>query len=110
MHEELRTSVEVARSSWVFLIFAMWGGAAHYISGLRAGNRPFSIFELLGDLVISGFSGMLAYALCAHLALGDWLTAAAVGVSGHLGSRSVFIIEQYLKRRLRLMVEKSTDD
>lgn len=88
------------RESWIFLIFAMWGGLCHYIGGVRAKKRPLSLFELAGDLVYSAFAGVMAVAICQHLDVGEWMTAAVAGMSGHMGSRSIFLLERVLKRRL----------
>lgn len=89
------------KHAWVFLVFALWGGLAHHVSKVRQSHITFSVAELFGDLCISGFSGMLAYALARHLAFGDWETAAVVGISGHMGSRTVFILERWLRNKFQ---------
>jgi hypothetical protein len=83
----------------IFFIFALWGGLSHYISIVKGKEKVFSTFELVGDLVISGFSGMVAFAICQHLEMGPYLTGAIVGISGHMGSRSTFLIEKYITNR-----------
>jgi hypothetical protein len=88
------------RESWVFLIFAMWGGLCHYIGGVRAGKRPLSLFELAGDLAYSAFAGIMAAALCIHFELSEWMTFAVSGMAGHMGSRTIFLLEQALKRKI----------
>ena len=88
------------KDSWFFLAFALWGGIANYVGTVRKGHRTFSALELIGELVVSGFSGTLVYALCEHYEMSEWLTIAMVGMGGHLGSRTVFILEKHIKARL----------
>ena len=88
------------QDSWVFLIFALWGGLANYLGTVRRGHRVFSFLELIGELVVSGFSGTLVYAICQEYGISEWLSVALVGMGGHLGSRTVFIIERQIRRRL----------
>lgn len=88
------------RESWLFLLFAMWGGLCHYIGGVRAGKRPISLFELAGDLTYSAFAGVMIAALCIHFRVDEWMTFAATGMGGHMGSRTIFLLEMYLKKRL----------
>ncbi len=87
------------RESWVFLIFALWGGFCHYISSVRTGKRRFSLLELAGDLTYSGFAGLLAAAVAQHFQLSDWATFAICGMAGHMGSRTVFLLERAIKRK-----------
>lgn len=94
------------RDSWVFLLFAMWGGLCHYIGGVRAGKRPLSLFELAGDLAYSAFAGILTAAVCEHFQIGEWLTFASVGMAGHMGSRTIFLLEQAIKRRIKKMEDQ----
>lgn len=88
------------RDSWVFIIFAFWGGLCHYIGGVRRGQRKWSLFEVLGDLVVSGFTGSLGFAGAVYLDLNFAATILVVGMSGHMGARSVFLLERYLLDRL----------
>lgn len=88
-----------SRDSWLFIVFALWGGVANYVSTVRRGHRTFSLIELIGELVVSGFSGTLVYALCVAYDITEWLAIALVGVGGHFGSRTVFLVEKYIKAR-----------
>ncbi len=64
--------------------------------------RPFNFTELVGEIVTSGFVGVLTFWLCEFSSISPLLTAAFVGVSGHMGSRAIFSIEQMMERRLGL--------
>ena len=46
---------------FLFLIMAFAGGTANYISKVKSNHHnAFSVLELLGEWVVSGFSGMKA--------------------------------------------------
>ena len=91
---------EFIRTTWHFLALAMWGGVANYAARVKAGTvAGWSIFELAGDMVISGFVGTLAYVTCKEFGVTEGITAATVGVAGHLGSRTVFIVERVLRAK-----------
>jgi len=87
-----------AAYAW-FVMLAMWGGTANYISRQLRQNLPFSVVELIGEWSISGFSGLLTAYLCTHLELTFAMTAVATGIAGHMGGRSIFIIEQIVLRK-----------
>lgn len=91
---------EFIRTTWQFLALAMWGGVANYAARVKARTvAGWSIFELAGDMVISGFVGTLAYVACKEFGVSEFVTAATVGVAGHLGSRTVFIVERIIRAK-----------
>ncbi len=73
---------------------SFWGGIAGYLRKIKEGHNRFSVTELIGELFISGFVGVLTFLLCQSAQLNPLLTAAMVGISGHMGSRAIFIIEK----------------
>ena len=84
--------------SWVVVI-AMFGGAANFIRKVKSGQaRAFNFVEFVGELVISAFAGIMTYWFCEWANVNPWLTAAFVGVSGHMGSRAIFMGEQTVER------------
>jgi hypothetical protein len=87
--------------AWV-LIIASWGGVANYLHKVKNGNvHAFSVVELVGELVISGFSGLMTFYMCESFnAIPGPMTPVLVGMGGHMGSRTIFLIEQYIKSRL----------
>ena len=83
--------------AWVLGI-AMLGGLAQFYRKVRMGQaRAFNFAELIGELVISAFAGVITFWLCKSTGLNAWLTAAFVGISGHMGSRAIFMGEQVLE-------------
>lgn len=85
---------------WMLLV-ASWGATVNYISRIKRGTvTKFSLIEWLGELVIASFSGILTYWVCLYVHLDPLLTAAAVGVSGHAGGRTVYFFETVFNKKL----------
>ncbi len=85
---------------WVIGL-SSWGGIASYMRKVR-GNviARFSIAELIGELTISAFVGVITFYLCDYAEFAPALTAALVGISGHMGSRAIFSIERVVQQRM----------
>lgn len=83
--------------AWVFAL-ALLGGVASYTQKVKAGISRFNLTELIGDLVTSGFVGLLTFYFCESSAIDGPLQAVFVGISGHMGSRAIFMLEQRLTR------------
>lgn len=84
---------------WVFGL-AMLGGAVSFIRKARQGHvRWFNLAELVGEVITAAFSGVLTFWICEWAAIDPLLTAAFVGVSGHMGSRALFMFEGMLANR-----------
>lgn len=85
--------------AWVVGL-AIWGGVVSYIQRVRAGHiSKFSITEAVGEIVTSGFVGVMTFWLCQSFSLNQLMTAAFVGVSGHMGARGIRLLEGVLERR-----------
>jgi hypothetical protein len=81
----------------MFLV-AMLGGFVAFYRKWKDGNaRAFNFVELIGELVVSGLCGVLAYWAFNGLGVNQWLTAAGVGIVGHMGSRALFMAEKILQ-------------
>lgn len=63
--------------------------------------RAFNIPELLGELMTSAFAGMVTFWLCESAGFSQMLTAALIGISGHMGSRAIFQFEKYIEKKLK---------
>ena len=91
--------VDLLTYAWVFGL-AMLGGAASFVRRVRSGQAKYSnIVELVGELVISAFAGLVTYFLCRSANFDDMLTAAFIAISGHMGTRIIFMLEGVLVRR-----------
>lgn len=88
--------------AWVFGL-AMLGGAASFVRRVRSGQAKYSnIIELIGELVVSAFAGLVTYFLCRSANFDDMLTAAFIAISGHMGTRIIFMFESYLVKKFGL--------
>lgn len=84
---------------WWVLALAIWGGTVNYIRKVKAGEvSRFSITELIGELVTSGFAGFLTFLICSAANIDELITGALVGISGHMGARGIFAAERMLER------------
>lgn len=84
---------------WVIAL-STWGGIAGYIRKLRQGmTKRFSLTELIGEIVVSSFVGVITYFLCKSSNIDETITAAIVGVSSHMGSRAIYLIEILVRKK-----------
>lgn len=88
--------------TWLFMLgFSIWGGLANLVQRYRnSQHRRFSLTEAIGELTISAFAGIVIYNLCDGLGVPRSITAAFVGISGHMGSRLIYVLEHWLKEKL----------
>jgi hypothetical protein len=83
---------------WVIAISAL-GGIVSFMRKVKQGAaRVFNITEFIGEIITSGFVGMLTFWLCEAAGISPLVTAAMVGISGHMGSRAIFLIEKKAER------------
>lgn len=93
-----------AMLSWALLIgLSLWGGFASFMRKMGDGHvRAFNITELIGELSISGFTGVLVANLCDSIGTSAPLKYALVGISAHMGSRALFKLESVLNAKFNL--------
>jgi len=92
------TTYSILTYAWVCGL-AAWGGAVSFIRKVRSGrSRYINVVELVGEIATAAFAGLITFWLCEAAAFDQLITAAAVGVSGHMGSRALFQLETYLHR------------
>jgi len=96
-------------ATWVLAIgMAFAGGFVNWYTKVRQGHtRVFNIVELVGEILISGFVGVAVFMMLASYDQPMGLCAAASGVSGHMGTRLLFLIEQFVSRKIKTEIDKS---
>ncbi len=88
---------------WIMII-AFWAGTVKYLNSLKKNEKP----KLLGwfvDTVTSGFVGVITAMVCQHYQLPDLLIYAITGIMAHNGTRSLYLIGNFLKKNTNLMSE-----
>lgn len=86
---------------WVFAL-SMLGGAVSFARKLRDGvARAFNFSEFVGELVTSGFAGLLTFWLCEAADINKLVSAVLIGISGHMGSRAIFRVEKWAEERFK---------
>jgi hypothetical protein len=88
--------------AWV-LAMSMWGGLVSFVQKVRAGKvRAFNFIEMIGELAVSAFVGVLTFLIAEQANTPELVTAALVGISSHMGTRGLFRLEQFLTKYLGL--------
>lgn len=83
---------------WVFGI-SMLGGAVSFLRKVKKGKtRMWNFMEFIGEIATSSFAGIITFYLCQAGNLSPLMTAALVGISGHMGSRALFRLEAFFMR------------
>jgi hypothetical protein len=95
------TSYSLITYIWVTGL-AVGGGLVSYMHKLQIGVRsPFSLIEFFGELITAGFTGLITFWLCESTGISPLLTAVFVGISGHMGSRALYVIEKIMESRFK---------
>lgn len=90
---------------WV-IVWAVAGGMVSFYRKMKEGHvRAFNFTEFIGELVTSGFAGLLTFWLCEAAEINKLLAAVFIGISGHMGSRVIFLLEKYTGERLEKFTE-----
>jgi hypothetical protein len=101
MNEKDPAAYDLLTYAWVFVLSVL-GGVVAFLQKLRDGNaRVFNLVEFIGELCTSAFTGVVTFYLCEAAQFPPVLTAALVGISGHMGSRGLFLIEKHLTNRFK---------
>jgi hypothetical protein len=94
--------------SWALLIgLSLWGGVASFMRKMGNGHvRAFNFTEFVGELAISGFTGVITANLCDSAGAPAPLKYALVGIASHMGSRALFKLEAVLNAKFNLPVDQ----
>lgn len=79
---------------WVIGLSAL-GGAVAFARKVKEGHaRAWNFAEFFGEICTSAFAGVMTFYLCEWSLMSPLLTAALVGIAGHMGSRAIFLLEK----------------
>lgn len=100
MPEKDPSSYSMITYAWVVALAAL-GGTVNFMRKVKDGAaRAFNFTEFIGELMTSGFAGLLTFWLCEWAGIDKMLSAVMIGISGHMGSRAIFKIEKWAEERL----------
>lgn len=89
------TSYSLLTYAWIVTLSAI-GGIISYLKKAKT----FSITEFITEILTAGFVGVITFWLCEQATIDPLTTAALVGVSGHMGSRALYMLERFFKGQL----------
>ena len=75
-----------------------WGGVVNYITTLRSGRKKFQAKELIFDLVVSTFAGLITFYFCRAAGISETMSAVLIAISGHMGTRAIAGFETVYRR------------
>ena len=85
---------------WV-LALSILGGTVRTFMSLKVGMSFSDIVRRwFIDITVSAFIGIITFFLCEYAQLSQLLTAAFVGISAHMGTRAIVIVEELLYKKV----------
>ena len=75
-----------------------WGGVVNHITALRSGRKKFQLKELIFDLVVSTFAGLITFYFCRSAGISETMSAVLIAISGHMGTRAIAGFETFYRR------------
>lgn len=95
---------------YAMIVFvAVFGGIAAWWGKVRSGQYPItSISAFVGEVMISAFSGLITFFLCEWQGYHPLLTAGLVGISGHMGTRGIMLLESWAASRYPILPGKDS--
>ena len=94
--------------STIFL--STWGGLVNHITKLRSGEKKFQAKELISDLVVSTFAGLITFYFCRAASVSETMSAVLVAISGHMGTRAIAGFETLYKRVMGIEDDEETSN
>lgn len=87
MAKNMQDKESVAGLSWLFLLgLACWGGIVRYLIDVKQNKASWSWINAFAQLAVSGFTGVISGLISIESGLSIYMTLAAAGVSGAMGS------------------------
>lgn len=96
-----RDPTEIPLRQYGFILaLSLLGGVVSWYAKVRSGQvQGWNITHLVGELATSAFAGLIAFWLCSWADVPQLVSAALVGMSGHMGAKAIAFFEDWAKRR-----------
>jgi len=107
---------DIPLATYLLVLFiSFWGGLVNFLHKLkrfkyRKAKTSSLLIDLSVDLIISGFSGLVVFWICMWKGVDPLLSAPITGIAGHLGSRTIFLLEKVLETKAKNYVEVDFSD
>lgn len=98
------TSIGYLTYLWVFGLAGL-GGMVSFMQKVQAGRAKYTFLNVLAEILRSAFVGVITFLFCQYFGFNQMLTAALVGVSGHMGSRALVLMEDYFMHMMKFKSE-----
>jgi len=92
MPEKDPTTYSMLTYAWVVGL-SMWGGVVNTLARVKSGGEKFSILILFADISVAAFAGVITFWLTQAANIDQLLSAAMVGISGHMGAKIIRFFE-----------------
>lgn len=93
---------------WLTFVFAVvlavWGGLINYLSRVRGSLSTFSWSELVFELVMSAFAGLIIGLIAFAFSVHPYMCLALAGISGHAGARTVFFLDKFWGNKIKSLL------
>ncbi len=87
--------------AWVLGLSCV-AGLSSFLGKVKRGEaRATNIVEFIGEIVTAALVGLVTFWLCESANFSHLITAALVAITGHMGTRAMYIAEKTLEKRLR---------
>ena len=102
----------ISLATWaVVFILSGWGGAVHFVRQIRESKgTAFTLAELIGDLIISTFVGVVVFILCKATEQSDLLSVGLACIASNMGSKALYMIEVWTTRKAEKYVQGISKD
>lgn len=95
---------------WVIGLSSL-GGVVAFLRKVKEGNaRAWNFAEFFGEIATSAFAGIITFFLCESSQLTPLMTAALVGITGHMGSRAIFLLEKFFSNKFPAPQQTEKDE
>lgn len=82
------------------IALAVWGGIASYAEKVKRGDAArWNFWELMGEIIISGFSGLMTYLAFEYIGQPPVVCALMAGIAGHMGGRGLYLFSSVISRK-----------
>ena len=84
---------------------ASWGGLVRYYHRITVGNECFRWVNFAGEILASGFFGVITFFLATAAEFEQLVTAAMVGISGHMGAHIKYYLFSFVQKKYGIKIQ-----